>query len=293
MKRSSAFYLTFLFFTLSSISEAKDDVLAVLSSEMGPYQEAFSGFQEAFGQSVEVKHLAAGPLRFRGQPRLVVTFGGKAAVQKYPEGSILIYCMAPGTFVSLSDHPGVSVDVSMMPKPGDMLHKLKEMQPAMKRLGVLWLSPSFEVYAQGLRRASGSESVDILAEKLAKADGLPDRLRSLQGHVDALWLPPDPLLLANTANIVIIAQFSFANHIPLYSAVPGLTEQGAVASLSSSYREIGHAAGRAALEALSGRPLPLEVYPETSDAIVNPQAAAKSGITLPQSVLDHAQKVQP
>jgi putative tryptophan/tyrosine transport system substrate-binding protein len=293
MKRSPAFLLAFFFLTAPAVGHAKEEVLAVLSSDMGPYQEAFAGFQEIFGEPVEVKYLTSAPLHFRGQPRLVITFGGKAALQKYPEGSVLIYCMAPGTFVSLGDHAGVSVDVSMMPKPGDMLQKLKEMQPSLKRLGVLWLSPSFEVYAKELHRAAAAESVELLAEKLEGADGLPNRLRSFQGRVDALWLPPDPLLLANSANIVVMAQFSWANHIPLYTAVPGLAEQGAVASLSSTYREIGHAAGRAARMALEGKSLPAEVYPETSEATINPQAAAKAGIDLPKSVLDNAQKVQP
>jgi len=292
MKRRSVLLLCLSLF-FPAASDAKEEILAVLSSDMGPYQEAYKGFQEVFGQPVEVKQLAAGPLQFRGQPRLVITFGGKAAMQKYPNGSILIYCMAPGTFVGLSDHPGISVSVSMMPKPSDMLRKLRDIQPGLKRLGVLWLSPSFEVYAQELRRAALPDGIEILAEKLEKREGLPTRLRSLQGRVDALWLPPDPLLLADSANVVVMAQFSWANHIPLYSAVPGLAEQGAVASLSSSYREIGHAAGHAALSAMAGQPLPAEVYPETSEATINTETAAKTGITIPKNVLDNVQKVQP
>src|SRR4051812_22084744 len=94
---------------------ARNDTLAVLSSDMGPYAQALLGFQEELGQTVTLIRLTDEPPRIQGQPRIVVAFGGKAVRQKYPDSSVLIYCMAPGTQVGLSDHQGVSVEVSMMP----------------------------------------------------------------------------------------------------------------------------------------------------------------------------------
>jgi hypothetical protein len=291
--KSRALLLAVLFLSADpAIVLARNDTLTVLSSDMLPYQEANAGFQEAFGQPADLGSLSVGPLHFQGQPRVVVAFGGKAALQKYPDGSILIYCMAPGTFVPINDHPGVSVQVSMMPEPAVLLQKLKEIQPSLKHLAILWSSPAFEAYAHEAFRTGPEHGVEIQADRLSKPEDLPGRLRDLKGKVDALWLPPDPLLV-NSADVVIITQFSLLNDVPLYTAVSGLTEQGAVASLSSSYREIGRAAGRAAKRALAGGTLPGELYPDVIAVTINRRVAAKIGLEVPKTVPGETQRASP
>jgi hypothetical protein len=292
MKKRNLFLSFLVLLALPAIVLGRNDTVAVLTSDMAPYQEAFAGFQEELGQPVDVIRLTDGPLHIQGQPRIVVAFGGKAVHQKYSDGSILIYCMAPGTFVSINDHSGLSVQISMMPEPAVLLSKLKEVQPALKRLAVLWSSPAFEVYAQKASREGPGIGVQIRAERLTKPEELPARLRDLKGQVDALWLPPDPLLI-NSADIVIMTQFAWLNNVPLYTAVAGLNEQGAVAAVSSTYREIGRAAGRAARQALSGGVLPNEFYPNTVELTVNRQSAMKAGMELPKVIPDETPRASP
>src|SRR5690349_17063503 len=126
--------LLFFLLAIPGICLADRDILVVLGSDAEPYLQALAGFQETAGEPREVVHLAQGPLHFKGQPRIVVTFGGKAAHQHYPPGSILIYALAPGTFVGLSEHEGPAVQMSMMPAPAVLLEKLTAMQPGLKRL---------------------------------------------------------------------------------------------------------------------------------------------------------------
>jgi ABC-type uncharacterized transport system substrate-binding protein len=135
--------------------------------------------------------------------------------------------------------------------------------------------------------------VQILAEKVQGPGDLPDHLRHLVGErADALWLPPDPLLV-NAQNFTALKEFSWANDVPFYAPNDGLVEKGAVASVSSSFREIGRAAALAALAARSGPVGHKEVHPEKSETTVNLSAATQSGLRTAQDVLRKADRVLP
>jgi len=169
---------------------------------------------------------------------------------------------------------------------------MKVIQPNLKRLAILWISPANENDVAELHKAGDAIGIEVDEHKLRRSEDLPDRLRALQGKTDALWIPPDPLLV-NDQNMVLIDQFSSSARIPFYSAIGGLTEKGAVASFSTNYAEIGRAAATAAKLILGGSQLPAEIYPEKFDVTINPEAAQKAGLTLEKSLLEQAQKAQP
>jgi putative tryptophan/tyrosine transport system substrate-binding protein len=271
---------------------AASDTVAVLSSDLAPYTEALAGFQAELAKPVDVIRLTEGPPRLKGQPRVIVAFGGKAVRQKYPDGSILIYCMAPGTQVTINDHRGPTAEISMMPEPKLLLSRLKSIQPSLKRLAMLWSSPAFEAYARQASREGPRMGIEIEAERVGKTEDLPDRLRKLKDRADALWLPPDPLLI-NPSAVVVMTQFGWSNHVPLFTAVAGLTEQGAVASVSSTYRELGRSAAVAARKALDGETLASEYYPSEIMLMINRQSAAKSGMEIPSSIPGETQRSSP
>lgn len=270
--------------------QAKDDVLAVLSSDMGPYQEALDGFQEAFGGPVHTLHLNKEPFKASQTPHIVVAFGGKAATQNYPQGTFLIYCMAPGTWVAPSQYDGRVTKIFMMPEAELTLRQMKSVQPELKRLAVLWISVSEEPYVKEMRRLGASNGITLVSDPLEKADQLPARLRSLAGQADALWIPTDPLLV-NESNLVLLAQFSVEAHMPLYAPISGLAERGAVATISSDYRDIGRAAAETAQLLVSGKQPPSEMYPSHDNLTINTKTAEKVGLTLGKSALEGAKKV--
>jgi hypothetical protein len=291
VRRTLLFIWLSLFLTPMA-AQAKDEVVAVISYELAPFKEARQGFNAQFGHPVNVIHLAKEPFQLRGEPRVAVAFGGKAALQKYPDGSALIYCMAPGTSISPSSHIGPLTEVSMMPKAPGMLARLKEIQPTLHRLAIFWISPSNETYINELRKYARPLGIEIQSEHLADAGQIPDYLRRLKDHTDALWIPPDPLIVTEQ-NLVLLAQFSSSSHIPYYSSVNGLAEKGAVASIASSYAEIGRMAAQTAQMALSGSTIPSEVYPEKAEVTLNMSAAEKAGLTIDKNQLTHVEKVLP
>ena len=81
-----------------------NDVVAVLSSNSAPYQQAFEGFQQAFGHSVPSYILSEGDPKIPSGTRVIVAIGGKAALYPYSSGHVLIYCLAPGTKLNPEEH---------------------------------------------------------------------------------------------------------------------------------------------------------------------------------------------
>ena len=269
------------------------EVIAVLSSDLGPYREAFEGFQESFKRPVSLFNLSERAPKIGEKTRLVVTFGGKAAQWTYPDQVILIYCMAPGTRLDLKGRKGRLIEIQMLPPPASVLSRLKEIQPPLKRLAAFWASTSMKEYIEETERISPSFGIKILSERLGGPNEFPDRLRALfYGSVDALWLLPDPLLIG-AQSLSALKEFSWSNQIPLYVPTAGLVEQGGTASISSSFREIGRAAAIAAGHALAGEPIQGALYPEKPEVTLSVTSAEKTGLKIPSRALENADKVLP
>ena len=113
-------------------------VTVVLSSGLGPYGEAYAGFIEAFGQPDRLVNLKKDLFQLSVNTRVVVAFGGKAALLAYPDDVTLVYCLAPGVYLTPGKRRGQSVKVAMMPSALAMLTHLQRLQPDLHRLGVFW-----------------------------------------------------------------------------------------------------------------------------------------------------------
>lgn len=269
------------------------EVVAVLSSELGPYLEAYGGFRARLGYPVPVVSLSAGQPRIGSRTRVVVAFGSKAAQEKYPDEVTLIYCMAPGTMPKGDERSGPTVHVSMLPQAERLMGALKEIQPRMRRLAVCWMLEGFATYREQLAGAAETLGVELVGSSLGSVDELPDRLRALMGkQVDALWLPPDPLLI-NAQSFAILREFSRANDVPLYAPTAGFVAEGAVASVAVSFVQVGQKAAALVEQLLAGETLPQNVYPEECEISLNLEAAADSGLRVPEAVIARATQVMP
>lgn len=264
-------------------SSSASDVVAVLSAETGAYRQALEGFRAAFGSAVDVVVIPpSGRPVLPKEARVVVAFGGRAALLSYPSHVTLIYCLAPGVDVDRGGRRGPVVRVDMLPGPDVIAAALKKIQPSLRRLGVLWHSDLHDKNLQDMRAVLAAQGIDVVLEKISSRDHLPERLRALKDAVGALWIPPDPELV-NTESFVILKEFSWANDIPFYAPTAGLTELGAAASISCSFHEIGRTAAVAAKQALAGA-APKQVRPQTVDITVNAAAAEQSGLAVPRGL---------
>lgn len=288
--------LTFLlvFVGWAQIPQAyAEDVIAVLSSDSPAYREALAGFEEGYGHPVPTFTLSKEDIQPPGSPKVIVAFGSKAATHPYPQDSTLIYCLSPSVFVGPEQHSGPRIRVYVAPRAEILLSRLRQIQPNLRRLVVfdVFSSPSAVNYFQNLQRLARANDIEVRVEYLTRVEELPDRLRSLAGKMDAVWLPPDPLLITPSA-FAIVREFSRSNSVPLYVPVDSLVDKGATACVSSSFREMGHAAGQIAAKAVAGNLGNIEtVYPDRTDLTLNLIAAAQSGLTIPPAVVQKADRV--
>ncbi len=285
--RAAALAVSAALFTLSSPCRAQE-VVAVLSSSPGPYQAAYEGFVKAFGRKIPSFRLPARPATARA--RVIVAFGGEAALQSYSETSTLIVCMAPGILSKLA-HGGPVSFVTMKPHPAELLAQMKTVQPAtLKRLAVLGSSHDSELYMAELRRAALTVGLEIVGARVNGPDGVPDALRSFVGKADAIWLAPDPALIT-PETFQAIKQFSWDHEMPFYAPTAGLAAAGAAVAVSIAPEEAGRQASELARQALAGDELPEFVYPDKTQLTVNLPSAAKAKLTIGADAVGKADKV--
>ena len=270
----------FVLLALPLSARAQNGIVAVLSSDLGPYGEAYAGFVEAYGQPVALINLKNDRFQLPSDTRVVVAFGGKAALLDYPDNVALIYCLAPGVCLSSEYRRGRSAKVAMVPTALSLLTHLRQVQPALHRLSVFWASEAQEAYLQELGVVAEGLGIHVRSIRVSGADDLPDGLRAvLRQGVEGIWLPPDPVLI-NARSFSLFREFSRSNDVPLYVPTSSLLNRGAVASVACSFDEIGRTAGRLALTALSGGVSSGVVHPERVAFRVNEKAAQDAGLEI-------------
>lgn len=268
---------------------AAQEVVAVLGADLKPYREAYESFQEKLGRPVPLLPLGAALPK---ETKVVAAFGGKAAVQRYPARVALVYGVAPGLQVGPDVHDGVTVKVAMEPAAGAVIENLRQVQPGLKKLSVLWSNDAFEADAEELKKAGAADGIEVDSERVEDLADLASILRRLKGADRAIWMTPDPLMIT-PRNFETIRQFSYGNGVPFYAPTEGLAERGAVAAVSADYAQIGRTAAAAAAALLSGESQPARVHVSAVTLSVNLSAAKAAAIVVPPEALKRAAKVYP
>lgn len=291
--RASVLSLVIALGFLNPGSASAQKIAAIVSSDLGPYREALAGFEEAVGVPVAVTMLGSGTPDLRDETRVVVAFGGRASLVRYPDPVTLIYCLAPGAVLSEAHRSRPIIKIELLPRPGAVLSGIRTLQPSLRHLAILWSSEGSLPCVRDMEQAAHELGIEIDTERLHQPKDLPDILRSLLARKpDALWLPPDPLLIS-PENFAIVKAFASSNRVAFYAPTRGLVELGAVAAVSVTFREIGRSAGQIARLALDDKVTGGRIYPERSDMSINESAAAACGLRIPAEARQKARKIFP
>ena len=105
-------------------------------------------------------------------------------------------------------------------------------------------------------------------------------------------IPPDPLLI-DAQSFAVLREFARANDVPLYAPTAGFVAEGAVASVAVSFAQIGRRAASLVGQVLAGEEVPANVYPEETEISINLEAAAATGLSIPEEALNQARQVLP
>ncbi|MBX5013849.1 ABC transporter substrate-binding protein [Rhizobium lentis] len=191
------------------------------------------------------------------------------------------------------DKPGGNVTgLSDMSPVGEHLALIKEIVPKIKTIGYLYNSGeansvSLLAVLKAEAEKAGLTVVESAATKSAEVQGAA---RALVGRADAIYIPTDNTIISALEGAVAVAEES---KLPLFTADTDSVSRGSIAALGFNYYDVGKQTGEIVVRVLKGEN-PGDIAVKTaagSDLVVNKAAAAKMGVTLPESVLKRANKV--
>lgn len=191
-------------------------------------------------------------------------------------------------------HPDSNVTGTSDRAPLDkQLALIKEIQPDIKTLGVLYNSSEANSVVQvaNLKKACQSMGIQVKELTVNNVNDIQQVAEGFLGKVDAIYVPTDNVVASSIPTLMSVAD---RGHIPVYGAEVGHVENGAFASESISFYDIGYRAGEMAADILEGKKevknLPVEGAPVTH-LYINKAEMDKLGIKVPQSVLDRAKLI--
>jgi putative ABC transport system substrate-binding protein len=138
-----------------------------------------------------------------------------------------------------------------------------------------------------LHEACDAKGIQVVERTVSTSADVLTAAQSLVGQVDAIWVGTDNTVVTGLEALVSVCE---ANHIPLFPADEDSIIRGGIAAYSFDYYDIGYQTGEMVAKILDGKKAS-EIPVEKGKVIslsVNTAAAARMGVTLPQSVIDRA-----
>ena len=140
------------------------------------------------------------------------------------------------------------------------------------------------------RPATSSPPPATVASRTTPAPEVLGAARSLVGKADAIYLTTDNTVISAAEAVISVGERA---KIPVFAADTATVERGAVAALGFNYYNHGRQTGAMVARVLEGAgtaDMPVETMEEL-DLYVNPEAAERMGVTLPEDLIQEAVKV--
>ena len=258
---------------LAAASAHAGGIVAVLSGDTAPYKQALEGLKAIAGP-VDSAVLPALP-NLAGAS-VIVTFGGEAALKKYPASAALVAALLPDPKLK-PQHGGALTRVALLPDAAVLLGKIKALNPGVSSLAAFDVGGAYTDYLAGMKTAGGGIGIAVSVKRIDSLADLAGKLPAMNGTVQALWLPPDPLVM-NQATFKLLSTFCSSAKIALVAPIAALAKAGAFAGISPSFNDVGKAAGKAALGYSGGSSPGDLVYPSHVETVLNTSVAALIGV---------------
>jgi putative ABC transport system substrate-binding protein len=210
----------------------------------------------------------------------------------------------PVVFTAVTDPLGAKL-VSSLEKPGgnvtgmsDLspiakhLELIKEITPDAKKIGVTYNpGEANSVTLLNLLKELGAPAgFEILEAAAPKSSDVLAAAQSLVGKADVIYVPTDNTIVSA---LEAVLKVGIDNQIPVYAGDTDSVKRGAIATIGFNYYDVGRQTGQIVLRVLKGeKPGDIPVAGvEITELVVNPGAAEKMGITIPEAVVAKAKEV--
>ena len=226
----------------------------------------------------------------------------QAAMKVMPESVPVIFCYCSNPWGAgagkppggVGQHrPNVVGTIGTNPV-GQELDLAMEINPAIKRVGLIYNpgEPNSGYEADILRQEAAKRGLTIEAQSVANSGEVLQAAQALaQNKVEAFVKIGD---YATIQAFNAICKVGLENKIPVYSVDPPDIElPGCLGVIGWNYRDDGMAAGKLAVRVLKGEsPATMAFEPLTKTDLLVSKATAKAiGVTLPEALIQRANKV--
>ena len=172
------------------------------------------------------------------------------------------------------------------------LELIKRVVPNARRVGVIYSPGEANSVAivDALKKAVPAAGLALVESAAARTVDVASAAQSLADKVDVIYAPTDNNVMSAFEGIVKVAQQA---KIPVVAADTDAVKRGAVAALGLNYYDIGQQTGKIVVRILQGQ-APGAIASQTSNTFelhVNPGAALKQGVTLPEQLVKSAKVV--
>ena len=229
----------------------------------------------------------------------VATPSAQAAAQAITDTPVLFTAVTDAVEAELVDSnekPGANITGTSDAVPEDALagqfELIKELVPDAKTVGIVYASGEVnsEVQVKDATEVAKGMGMEVTTQTVTTANDIAQATEAL-GDVDAIYVPTDNMVVAGIAALVQVAE---EKQIPVIAAEAGTVEGGAIATMGIDYKALGKQTGEMALRILTDGADPAETPVEFAKVLantVNPDAAKRMGVTLPDALLEGADVV--
>ena len=175
---------------------------------------------------------------------------------------------------------------------GAHLDLVKEITPDVARLGVIYNPGEANAVTllDLLKQEAPARDIAIVEAAAPRSADVQAAAQSLVGRVDAIYVPTDNTVVTALEAIVGVG---IDNQLPVYAGDTASVPRGALAALGFDYYDVGVQTGRIVARVLAGEApgdIPVQSV-ETTELHVNPGAAERKGVSLPEAVIARAKNV--
>jgi len=169
---------------------------------------------------------------------------------------------------------------------------MKQLIPNLKHVGYVY-SPgevNSTVVLKELKTRLEPMGITVHEAPANSGNDIPMAARSIADKVDIIYTSTDNHVVSAYESLYKVGRES---KVPLMAADTDTVARGAAAAMGINYHDLGRETGKIVTRILNGEaPGSIPVYrTKTLDLYVSPSHAQEQGFTLPQAVIDKAQKV--
>ncbi len=243
------------------------------------------------GDRAEADRVLAG---LKGRPVILVALGplaAQAAREDLPDQP-LVFGMIPDPakagLVGVATITGVSSAIPVK----NQLAAFRMVNPRGVRVGVVYNEDNVGTQVAEANKSASLVRLAVIAKPVTSDRDVPAALRGLLSGadaVDAVWIPPDPMVAGDESRRFILSETLKAGK-PVYGFSPLLVQEGALASNGPDFVSIGEQLGEL-VNRTAGGEKKIEMLIPRAELVINKKIADKLKIDIPADALKAANKV--